>query len=108
LFNQLLLTPPNAFPVYNPNGTYGGNSVYNNPVGAVLSTGIFNDHTRNLQATFKLDYDLDFITPGLSIDGAVSFSNFFSGFSAKNRTFVRYEIAKVGDDIEYYQIGDDT
>lgn len=33
------LTPPNVFPVKNPNGSYGGNATFSNPVGDLLETG---------------------------------------------------------------------
>lgn len=108
LFNKLLLTPPNAFPVYNPDGTYGGNSIYTNPVANVLSTGIYNDHTRDFQAIFRLNYNLDVITKGLSLDGAISFSNYFSGISSKTRTFAMYELSRQDNDTIYHQIGQDT
>ncbi|MDX9881383.1 MAG: TonB-dependent receptor [Prolixibacteraceae bacterium] len=108
LFDKYLLTPPNAFPVYNPDGTYGGNAIYKNPLAMVLGTGLYNDHNRNLQAVFRLNYKLDSFLPGLSVNGAVAFSNYFSGISRKDKTFAMYEISKAGNDTIYQQIGQDT
>lgn len=109
LFEQLSLTPPNAFPVYTPDNRYGGSPVYTNPVGIVLSSGLYNNHNRNFQAVFRLSYKLDMITEGLSADGAVAFSNFFAGTSTKSRTFATYALSRddTGDTV-YNQIGQDS
>lgn len=109
LFNRLALTPPNAFPVYNPDGTYGGNSIYTNPVATVLSTGVYSNHNRNLQATVRFTEKLNIITEGLSATGALSFSNYFSGISTKSKSFAAFELTRgtEGDTI-YRQIGENT
>jgi len=40
-------TPPNAFPVYNPNGSFGGTSLYTNPVANLLNRGLYKENSRS-------------------------------------------------------------
>lgn len=39
LFNSMYATAPNAFPVYNPDGSFGGNASQTNPVGELFLQG---------------------------------------------------------------------
>lgn len=109
IFNKMSLIPPNAFPVYNPNGTYGGNSLYSNPWGDMLETGFYTSNYRTSQSAVKLTHQLDMITDGLSISVAASFNNRFRGYSSKSRTYDRYSIIKdVSGEIEYRKFGEQT
>jgi len=99
LFNNLLSLPPSAFPVKNPNGTWGNNSVYNfNPVELLQQNGIYSSHTRNLQTNFGFVEKLDAITQGLSLSGALSFSNQYIGVYQKLFSVPSYEITKDAND----------
>lgn len=109
IFSKMSLIPPNAFPVYNPNGTYGGNPLYTNPWGDLLETGSYTSNYRTFQSAIKLKYQLDMIADGLSISAAASFNDRFRGYSSKSRTYSRYSITK--DDsgnIEYRKFGEPT
>lgn len=109
IFNNISRIPPNAFPVYNPNGTYGGNSLFTNPWGDMLETGSYKINTRTFQSIIKLQYQLDMITDGLNISSAVSFNDRFSGYSSKSRTYSRYSITKEDSgNIEYRGFGEPT
>ncbi|WP_159475011.1 TonB-dependent receptor [Dyadobacter sp. 3J3] len=93
-FNLLASLSPNAFPIYNPNGSYGGNSLYSNPVGNMLSTGFFRNNSRTILSSLKLTEQLDMITKGLSVSGAVSINNYFESGSQKSKTYPRFSISK--------------
>lgn len=106
LFNSIAILPPNVFPVLNPNGTYGGSSVYTNPYADVLENGMFTSNARTIQSSLRLKYSLDMITDGLNIESAVSFNNYFRNYSSKTGQYERFAISKDdAGDIIYTQFG---
>jgi len=101
---------PNAFPAYNPNGSFGGNSTYTgNPLANLLTTGFSTSNGTTLQSSLRMTQLLDFITPGLSTGVAVSFNNYFLGGSNKRRGYQRFSVAKgvLGDTV-YTAFGQKT
>lgn len=109
IFNAMSIVPPNAFPVYNPNGTYGGTNLYSNPWGDILQTGYYTSNGRVFQGTFKLTEKLDMITKGLSVSAAVSFNTTFTSLSNKSREYARYYYSKdaTGNPV-YTKLGENT
>lgn len=109
MFNLLASVPPNAFPVFNPDSTLGGNSLYTNPQGDILENGFYTSNSRTLQSTFKLTEQLDMIAQGLSTSALISFNSAFSGLSNKSRTYPRYSLsADIDGNISYNQVGQAT
>jgi len=103
LFNALLNTPAAAFPVKNPNGTWATTSQYTlNPVYMLKEGGIYNGHTRSMQANFGFDQKLDAITKGLSLNGGISFSNQYKGQYYQNYYAKTYEIIKDANDMPVF------
>ena len=99
LFNNLIRIPAAAFPVKNPNNTWGTNSVYNfNPVQLLQQNGVYNAHTRNLQTSVRFTEKLDSFVPGLDLNGGISFSNQYIGNYIKSFTVPAYEISKNAQD----------
>lgn len=109
IFNSMALIPPNTFPVFNPNGTYGATTLYSNLYGDILETGMYTSNGRVFQGSFGLTEQLDMITKGLSVSARVSFNNTFTSLSTKSRDYVSFSIAKdtIGETI-YTKIGDNT
>lgn len=109
LFWSMATLPPNSFPVFNPNQTYGGTSLYTNPLGNVLETGHFTSNGRTLQATLQMTQDLDVIIKGLKLTGGISFNNFFRNYSNKTREYERYSLSgfETGDPV-YMKYGQKT
>jgi TonB-linked SusC/RagA family outer membrane protein len=72
-YNQL---PPFAYPIYNPDGTYGINSTYanNNVVGRIALNGYNRSYDNDLTANFKAVQKLDFVTKGLSARGVFGYN----------------------------------
>lgn len=93
-FGLLAQLPPNAFPVYNPNKTFGGTPLYSNPVANLLSTGFAQNNSRTILSSLKFTKQLDFLTKGLSISAAVSINNYFKSGSRKSKQYPRYSISK--------------
>jgi len=94
LFSTMAALPPNAFPVYNEDGSLGGNSLYSNPYGDILNRGFYSTKTNTMQVVFKLTERLDMLTKGLSVSGLVGFNNLFTEKSNKSRTYARYLITQ--------------
>ncbi|MNK61953.1 TonB dependent receptor [compost metagenome] len=61
-------TPANAFPVINPNGSYGGTSIFsqNNPQAMLEARGASTDLVRNMMATLSARQKMDGILKGLT------------------------------------------
>ena len=109
MFDLMSSIAPNAFPVYVSTGMYGGNSMYSNPLGDLMQTGYTSYNGRSLQAIFQLKGDLGFITPGLSVSGAVGFNTYFKSYSKKSRQYARYSVDRDNaDEIIYTTYGQNT
>ncbi|WP_375444946.1 SusC/RagA family TonB-linked outer membrane protein [uncultured Fibrella sp.] len=106
-FSLLATLPPNAFPVYNPNGSFGGNALYSNPVANLLSTGFYRNNSRTILTSLKLTEQLDMIAKGLSASAAISINNYFESGSRKTKQYPRYSISKglAGDTLYSPAIG---
>lgn len=78
-------TPPNAFPLLNADGTYGGSSLFrSNPLAMLNEEGNNTDLYRTLLATLSVKQKLDKITKGLSANVFYTYDItglFQSGFS---------------------------
>ncbi|WP_234735775.1 SusC/RagA family TonB-linked outer membrane protein [Tellurirhabdus bombi] len=67
LLSLLYNTPPNAFPILNEDGSYGGSSLYqNNPLGILTDRGYTSTVVREMLATLNVRQKLDFWLEGLS------------------------------------------
>jgi TonB-linked SusC/RagA family outer membrane protein len=109
IFSQLSMVPSNAFPVKNPDGSYGGSVTHPNPKGDILETGMYNINGRVFQGTYRMTQQLDMITEGLNVAGEISFNNSFSSLSNKLREYRRYSISRdMLGDIIYTSIGQST
>lgn len=78
ILNTLLSTPNNAYPVFNPNGSYGGNANYKtNLMSMVQNSGYLNDNAKDVMANLDLTYRFDNWVPGLwtKAKGNVSVQN---------------------------------
>nr|WP_122121035.1 SusC/RagA family TonB-linked outer membrane protein [Alistipes megaguti] len=93
LLSSIYTTPPNAFPVRNPDGSLGGSSLLTNPVGELLYRGVYRENSRTFQLVFTPRYQLDFITRGLSLSASVAYNNYMADSSVKNRNYARYALS---------------
>ncbi|KQS32331.1 TonB-dependent receptor [Pedobacter sp. Leaf194] len=68
--NAVYSTPANAFPILNPNGSYGGTSIFsqNNPLAMLQARGASTDLMRNMLATISARQKMDGILKGLSAE----------------------------------------
>ncbi|SHL59398.1 TonB-linked outer membrane protein, SusC/RagA family [Chitinophaga jiangningensis] len=95
VFNNLSRIPAAAFPVKNPDNTWGTNGVYGfNPVQLLQQSGSYNSHARNLQTALNITERLDQFVPGLSLTGLISFNNQYIGTYQKIFTVKSAELLK--------------
>ncbi|RDC57867.1 TonB-dependent receptor [Pedobacter chinensis] len=68
--NTVYSTPANAFPILNPNGSYGGTSIFtaSNPLAMLEAGGASTDLLRNMIATISAKQKMDGILKGLSAE----------------------------------------
>ena len=110
IFRYLNHTPGWIFPVYSTayNGDtemrlYGGNSIYKDNVVAALAKGGYYKGTNTINETnFIVDYKLDWITPGLSARGMVSFD--YDSYYRKlfGAPYAIYELTNRNDPENFY------
>jgi len=91
-------------PVFNPDGSLGGSSSYNNLVGVVRDMGFFTETRSILELGINLDYKLDFIIKGLSAKGQVAFDDNAYLNKMYQSSFARYQYDFAKD--KYTEIGE--
>lgn len=92
IFNALCQLPPNAFPIFNEDGSLSGTvQRTNNPYGLLNYSGYSVRTNRSAEATLFLKEKLNFITQGLAVYGSVSFDSYFQQMVKRNKGFLVYE-----------------
>lgn len=107
-YNKLALITPNAFPVYNPDGSFGGNATFSNPVGDMTETGFGSSNSRNIQSDLSVAYDFEELVKGLKFAAGFSFRNWFSGDYNKSKKYAYYSVADGGGEYVYNTYSEDT
>lgn len=86
ILSSLYSTPNNAYPVYNPDGSYGGSSIYtSNLYQQATGSGYLLDNTRDLMANLDLNYNFGNWLPGLYMKGKVNVSASSSSLIDRSR-----------------------
>ncbi|MRG45196.1 SusC/RagA family TonB-linked outer membrane protein [Chitinophaga sp. SYP-B3965] len=94
VFQLASAIPSNAFPVRLPDGSFGGNALFANPLGNILQTGSYTANGRTLQGSLRLTQQLDFITKGLSLSGVLAMNSYFNSYSNKSKQYERFSITR--------------
>ena len=108
ILNTLFSTPNNAYPVFNPNGSYGGTVSYNNNLWAqTVQSGYMNDNARDVVANLNMKYDLGKLVKGLSAKatGSVSAQSRNALQRSKQVTTFEYIPGEDGSDPTYQSYG---
>lgn len=92
LWSMMAYYPANVYPVKDPaTGNWSGTTNYPwNPVASLNAVGWASTHDRTLQANFNLKEKLDFITPGLYLNEAVSLLTWTRTSASKTATYARF------------------
>lgn len=102
LLNSIYNTPNNAYPIRNPNGTWGGNvSFDHNLMSQTINSGYITDGARDMLGSINLKYDFDKLVKGLSarMVGSVSIQNRSYIQRSKRSSVYSYTIDKEGNDV---------
>ncbi|WP_295121254.1 SusC/RagA family TonB-linked outer membrane protein [uncultured Chitinophaga sp.] len=95
IFTALLNTPRNAYPVLNPDGTYGGTSTYGgnaNIYGQAVARGYQFQDVRDMAVDLEVTQKLDVLAPGLYLRAKGSNNNtaWYTTTRAKNFEVFQY------------------
>ena len=117
LFGNLEKYPANIYNPYdsdeiNPDGSrrWSGTAVHpDNPLASIRGLGTKSSRDRSVQANFRLKEKLDFITDGLYLEEAVSFSNWIRGSKTVSRDYTRWQngVEQTSNRDASYTINDD-
>lgn len=80
VFNIITSRLPGSQAIWNPDGSLAAGSLLeipyqNNPYGVITQSGYYNNSSNVTYGTVSANHELDFITPGLSVQAFFSFEN---------------------------------
>ena len=108
LLSNVWQTPNNAYPVLNPNRTYGGNASYTqNLYAQTTGSGYISSNTRDVVGTINLKYDFDKLVRGLSVGATGNISSQVRNaiVRTKQAQVFQYSITQQGNEA-YDKYGD--
>lgn len=107
ILNQLYSTPNNAYPVFNPDGSYGGTSVYTtNLYEMTTGSGYLLDNGRDLLANIDLKYKFSSWLPGLYAKAKVNVSATSTNLINRSKTEPVYSLGlSAAGDTTYTRFG---
>lgn len=106
ILSALVNTPNNAYPVYNPTGTFGGTNLFqNNILAQTINSGYRLNYKRDMLANFYLKQKLDGITPGLWAQIKTSFNATLSEDNNRSKSFAVYQMITTNTPVTYNQYG---
>lgn len=102
ILNSIYSTPNNAYPVLNPDGTWGGNQSFtNNLLSQAINSGYITDGARDVLGTINLKYNFDKLVKGLSarMVGSVTSQNRSMTKRTKSSEVFSYSFDKDGNEV---------
>ncbi|HWW42500.1 TonB-dependent receptor [Pedobacter sp.] len=91
-FFSIVRFAPNAFPIKNPNGTWGGYpTVKNNPVAELADVGYVINYAGRQQGTFMLTQKLDVLTKGLSATMSLSYDANYAQDQTRSKSYDAFQ-----------------
>jgi TonB-linked SusC/RagA family outer membrane protein len=102
ILSRLYATPNNAYPIFNPNGSFGGSTDYiENLYQQTLGSGYLLDNSRDLMANLDLKYKFDKLLPGLYAKGKVNVSSTSSSLIDRSKRQPVYDLSlnQTGDTV---------
>ena len=108
LLSNVWQTPNNAYPVLNPNGTYGGNASYTqNLYAQTTGSGYISSNSLEVVGTINLKYDFDKLVRGLSVGATGNISSQVRNaiVRTKQAQVFQYSITQQGNEA-YDKYGD--
>ena len=107
IFSSLLYTPNNAYPIFNPNGSYGGNQNFQfNNYGLSTGTGYLLNNQRDSFVDLGLKRSLDNLLPGLWTKATISYNTMLEQRINRSKLFEVFQFTQdpVTGDTTYNRI----
>lgn len=106
IFTSILNTPNNAYPIFNENGSYGGNTQFQNNIYAqTVNSGYRLNYRRDIITDLTLRRNLDDIVPGLWVQALVSFYSGLSENTDRSKSFAVNKQTGTGSTASYQLFG---
>ena len=102
LLSNIWQTPNNAYPIFNPDGSYGGNASYTqNLYAQTVGSGYISSNTRDVVGTIHLNYDFNKLVKGLSVGaiGNISAQVRNAIVRTKQAQVFQYDVTESGTDV---------
>ena len=102
LLSNIWQTPNNAYPIFNPDGSYGGNASYTqNLYAQTVGSGYISSNTRDVVGTVHLNYDFNKLVKGLSVGaiGNISAQVRNAIVRTKQAQVFQYDVTESGTDV---------
>jgi TonB-linked SusC/RagA family outer membrane protein len=100
ILSAIYSTPNNAYPIHNPDGSFGGNVSFNNNIlSQTTNSGYIEDSKKDAVASIDLDYNLGRFMEGLSFSALTNISTQNRSATVRNKRSLVYEF-KPGEDGE--------
>lgn len=112
ILSTMAITPNNAYPVYNPNGTFGGSSLntafQNNLLAMTEYSGYQLTKIHNILVNMDLNYKLDGVTKGLSLKVKANLSSQSQVLIDRSYQHNVYQYTKTDSIVNYTPLGSST
>jgi len=109
IFNAITFTPSNAYTIFNPNGSLGGNTSFtSNIYGMLNNAGYYKSTSRDLAADIALTKKLDSWIDGLWAKANVSYNNTVDQSVNRSKNFAVYSLNINSGAPVYAQFGTNT
>lgn len=106
IYTSILNTPNLAYPLFNLNGTYGGNTNFQNNIYAQsIGSGYNLNYKRDIITDISLRRNFDGITKGLWAQALISSYSFLSENTNRSKTFAVFQQNVTNGVTSYQQFG---
>jgi len=108
LYNNIVYTPANAYPIFNTNGTLGASQDFqqNNIYGQNYQSGYRVGYTRDFRVDLSVKADLQKITPGLWFKASSAINTYLDQLTTRSRPIVAFQQGvDGGGNVVYTQYG---
>jgi TonB-linked SusC/RagA family outer membrane protein len=106
IFSGIAYTPNNAYSIFNPDGSLGGNSTFSDNIYGMLNNSGYNkSNARDLAADMEITQKLGDILPGLWVKGNISYNNTVGQLVNRTKDFLVYNLNTGSGTPIYTQIG---
>ncbi|MFT3948798.1 MAG: SusC/RagA family TonB-linked outer membrane protein [Agriterribacter sp.] len=106
IITQMYTTPNNAYPIFNPDGSFGGTQAFQKNLYAQLTqSGYIEGYTRDISSNLELNYKFDQFVPGLWAKVQSNISVYAANSTNRSAGVPSYKFSVSGTDTTYNRYG---